>query len=85
MADCCGHYTNDFANSPAPDARSLMRSRYRAFVLERSDYLLAMWHTRTRQADVAVDFCTKWLCLQVCSYFAVDADHAQVEFVARYA
>uniref|UniRef100_UPI00286B9F96 YchJ family metal-binding protein n=1 Tax=Polaromonas sp. TaxID=1869339 RepID=UPI00286B9F96 len=37
---CCGRYLDDFAGTPAPDAESLMRSRYSAFVLGRSDYLL---------------------------------------------
>jgi SEC-C motif-containing protein len=32
---CCGRYLDDFENTPAPDAESLMRSRYSAFVLER--------------------------------------------------
>ena len=34
---CCGRYIDDFAGTPAPDAESLMRSRYSAFVLERAD------------------------------------------------
>ena len=39
FAKCCGPYLDDFENSPAPDAESLMRSRYSAFVLGRIDYL----------------------------------------------
>ena len=84
LADCCGRYINDFANTPAPDAQSLMRSRYSAFVMERSDYLLATWHTRTRPPAVEPDVGTRWLGLQVRSYSAIDANHAQVEFVAQY-
>ena len=38
--------------APAPDAESLMRSRYTAFVRERADYLLATWHASTRPASI---------------------------------
>ena len=61
-----------------------MRSRYSAFVLGRSDYLMATWHTSTRPTDVAQDDTTKWLGLEVRSHIVIDADHAEVEFVARY-
>jgi SEC-C motif-containing protein len=50
FAACCGPYLND----NIPDAESLMRSRYSAFVLERANYLLATWHASTRPA--ALDF-----------------------------
>jgi SEC-C motif-containing protein len=61
-----------------------MRSRYTAFVLERSDYLRATWHASRRPADVAPDAGTRWLGLEVRRQVAVDAAHAEVEFVARY-
>ena len=61
-----------------------MCSRYSAFVLGRSDYLMATWHASTRPADVSQDEATKWLGLQVRRHVVIDADHAQVEFVARY-
>ena len=84
FAACCARYLNDFDNTPAPDAQSLMRSRYSAFVLKRADYLLATWHASTRPADVSPDDGTKWLGLEVRRHTVVAADHAQVEFVARY-
>lgn len=40
---CCAPYLADWAGHPAPDAESLMRSRYSAFVLLREDYLRATW------------------------------------------
>ena len=83
-ADCCGRYLDDFDNLPAPDAESLMRSRYSAFVLGREAYLRATWHVRQRPDDVAPDPGTKWLGLDVRRHALVDADHAEVEFVARY-
>ena len=81
---CCGRYLNDFAATPAPDAESLMRSRYSAFVLGHLDYLLATWDASTRPADLTLDASAKWLGLEVRSHRAIDADHAEVEFVARY-
>ena len=84
FADCCCTYLNHFENTPAPDAQSLMRSRYSAFVLNRSDYLKATWHASTRPTEVAQDDATKWLGLAVRGHVVIDADHAQVEFVARY-
>ena len=69
---------------PEPDAETLMRSRYSAFVLGRRDYLLATWHASTRPANLMLDPAAKWLGLEVRSHTAQDADHAEVEFVARY-
>ncbi len=84
FAACCARYLDDFDNTPAPDAQSLMRSRYSAFVLVRHDYLKATWHASTRPADVTQDDGTKWLGLEVRRCILIDADNAQVEFVARY-
>lgn len=61
-----------------------MRSRYSAFVLKRADYLTATWHASTRPMDVSPDDGTQWLGLDVRCHTVVDAEHAQVEFVARY-
>ena len=83
FAACCARYLNDFENTPAPDAESLMRSRYCAFVLNRFDYLKATWHADTRPTDVGQGDGTKWLGLEVRRHVLMDADHAQVEFVAR--
>ncbi len=62
-----------------------MRSRYSAYVLKLELYLLASWHTSTRPAtlDLAADN-TKWLALEVKKQLGESADHATVEFVARY-
>ncbi|CAN7231142.1 YchJ family metal-binding protein [Variovorax sp. LjRoot290] len=82
-AQCCGRYLDDFERTPATDAESLMRSRYTAFVLERADYLLATWHVSTRPATLGFEPGVKWLGLEVRSRSVLDADHAEVEFVAR--
>ena len=80
---CCGRYLDDFAGTPAPDAESLMRSRYSAFALERPDYLLATWYTGKRPSKVSFDAGARWLGLEVRDFRVIDADHAEVEFVAR--
>ena len=84
FSDCCGLYLNERTATPAPDAETLMRSRYSAFVLGRADYLLATWHASTRPANLTLDPAAKWLGLELRSRRALDADHAEVEFVARY-
>ena len=82
-AACCGRYLEDFDGTPAPDAESLMRSRYTAFVLRRADYLLATWHVQHRPEALDLEAGTKWLGLEVREHRRVDDDHAEVEFVAR--
>lgn len=82
-AQCCGRYVEDLAGTPAPDAESLMRSRYSAFVRERADYLLATWHASKRPSQITFDPGVKWLGLAVRDFKVIDADHAEVEFVAR--
>lgn len=80
-ADCCGRW---HAGTPAPDAERLMRSRYSAFVLQRSQYLLDTWHPRTRPATLELDEPgLKWLGLEVRSHRVTGPDTAEVEFVAR--
>jgi SEC-C motif-containing protein len=82
-AMCCGRYLDDFDNTPAPDAESLMRSRYTAFVLEREAYLLATWDPARRPAAIEFEPGVKWLGLDIRSRSVLDAEHAEVEFVAR--
>ncbi|HEY1231060.1 MAG TPA: YchJ family metal-binding protein [Ramlibacter sp.] len=77
---CCGPF---LAGAPAPDAESLMRSRYSAFVLEDAAYLLATWHPSTRPPAIEFEPGLKWLGLEVREHRPTDATHAEVEFVAR--
>jgi SEC-C motif-containing protein len=68
----------------APDAESLMRSRYSAYVLGLNDYLLATWHVSTRPATLeASQTGLKWLGLEVRRAWQVNPELAYVEFVAR--
>ncbi|RQO57379.1 hypothetical protein DBR47_16295 [Paucibacter sp. KBW04] len=84
---CCAPLHQAFANSgqlTAPDAESLMRSRYSAYTLDLLDYLLASWHPDTRPSSLAPNEPgLRWLGLQVKKHVQQDAEHAQVEFVAR--
>jgi SEC-C motif domain protein len=80
-AACCGPYLE--AGLTAPDAQSLMRSRYSAFVLEKADYLLSTWHSSQRPTTLDFEPSVKWLGLQVQNHTVVDATHAEVTFVAR--
>ena len=83
-AACCGRYIDHFSDTPAPDAESLMRSRYSAFVLQRADYLLATWHAPQRPPSVDFDPGARWLGLEVRAARATGDDTAEVEFVARH-
>jgi SEC-C motif-containing protein len=82
--ECCQRYLDHFDSTPAPDAESLMRSRYSAFVLQRSGYLLNTWDPSHRPAEVDFDANTKWLGLEVKAHRTINLGHAEVEFVARY-
>ena len=60
-----------------------MRSRYSAYVLGLTDYLLATWHTSTRPASLEPQPPgLKWLGLDVRRHEQRDDEHASVEFVA---
>lgn len=63
-----------------------MRSRYSAYVLGRESWLLDTWHPATRPAtlSLSIEPRPKWLGLEVRRREEQDADHATVEFVARY-
>jgi SEC-C motif domain protein len=78
-AACCRRWHE---GAPAPTAEALMRARYSAYVLERSDYLLATWHPRTRPAALQLQPGLAWLGLQVRRQQEEGAQ-AIVEFVAR--
>ena len=81
---CCGRWHAGPAHLQAPDAEVLMRSRYSAYVLGLTDYLLETWHPSTRPAEALEhDPAVRWLGLEVRRHGATDADHATVEFVAR--
>ena len=68
----------------APDAASLMRSRYSAFVRDDLDYLLATWHSSTRPQSLEPNpEGLQWLGLDVRRHERISETEAVVEFVAR--
>jgi SEC-C motif-containing protein len=74
---CCGLY---HAGQAAPDAESLMRSRYSAFVRGDVPYLMATWHSSQRPAELKLE----WLGLEIKQHRVTGAETAEVEFVARF-
>lgn len=68
-----------------PDAVSLMRSRYTAYVLENEEYLRLTWAEENRPSGVIIEKKqpTKWIGLKILR----DQEHedrATVEFIASY-
>jgi SEC-C motif-containing protein len=84
---CCGRYHAGPQALQAPDAESLMRSRYSAFVLNVSAYLLDTWHPSTRPALIEPpEPGLRWLGLDVKRVEPGEQgepDRGVVEFVAR--
>jgi len=79
--NCCGRWLEGAALPP--DAESLMRSRYSAFVLERAAYLLQSWAASHRPASIEFEPGVKWLGLEVRQHRHTGEATAEVEFVAR--
>lgn len=77
--DCCGRFHDGVL---APDALSLMKSRYSAFVYKRADYLLKTWHESTRPQQLDLTDPIKWLGLDIVS-FDTEGSQATVSFIAR--
>lgn len=65
-----------------------MRSRYSAYALGLSAYLIETWHASTRPATLDLAEMpgqrTIWLGLSVNNHRVIDERHAEVEFIARY-
>lgn len=81
---CCGRYIDEHEPSLFQGgAVVLMRSRYSAFVLRRTEYLLGTWHSTTRPQELLLDASDRWLGLDVRSHQQNDVS-ATVDFVARY-
>ncbi len=69
----------------AKTAEALMRSRYTAYVVRDSAYLLATWHPSTRPSDLNLDPEQRWLGLKIMPEQTAGVEtHCQVEFIARY-
>ena len=84
LAACCGPL--HLGQRAATTAEALMRSRYSAYTLGLTGYLLATWHPSTRPAelDLAAPPIPRWIGLTVREQRSTGPDSAEVEFVARY-
>ena len=82
-AGCCGRLHQGEA---ATSAEQLMRSRYSAIALGRSDYLLRTWHPRTRPSRLDFSHGPDWVGLTVVA--TADGREGdtvgEVEFEASY-
>ena len=82
-AACCGPLHD---GAPAATAEALMRSRYTAYALGRTDHVFRTWHPRTRPDDLAPDPGVTWTGLEVLATEAggPDDDRGVVEFRAHF-
>lgn len=81
-ATCCGPF---HAGERLPEtAEALMRSRYSAYVMQRTDYLLDTWDPASCPAELDDAASPQWLGLKIVAHTPIDASRAEVEFVARY-
>ncbi|MER7442630.1 YchJ family protein [Micromonospora avicenniae] len=60
---CCGPLHRGEAD--APTAEALMRSRFSAFAVGDTGYLLRSWHERTRPSRLDLDPGRRWLRLEI--------------------
>jgi SEC-C motif-containing protein len=81
---CCGRFHRGEAE--AATAEQLMRSRYCAFALLDTNYLLRTWHPRTAPAELELDPGMQWRRLDILSTSRggpLDTE-GMVEFKAYY-
>ncbi len=83
---CCQPYHE---GESVPTAEALMRSRFSAFALNLSDYLLTSWHSKTRPDSIEDQTDVQWFYLKIVTTdFELDPTTAQrtdyVTFEARY-
>ena len=82
-AACCGPVHE---GEPAATAERLMRSRYSAYALGRTEHVARTWHPRTRPDDLAPPPDLTWSGLRVLRTVAggPDDDSGTVEFEAGF-
>ena len=82
--ECCGRFHAGEIPDTAPQ---LMRSRYSAYVLRLTDYLLATWHpdTRPESLELPPPEELRWVGLDIRSQrLGGNGRRARVEFIARF-
>ncbi|MGW1346494.1 YchJ family protein [Kribbella sp. NPDC002412] len=82
-ADCCGPLHD---GGTATTAEQLMRSRYSAFVVGDTAYLLRTWSAATRPAELQLDEDIRWTGLEILGTTDGSPFHTAgtVEFRASY-
>ncbi|MEV5962450.1 YchJ family metal-binding protein [Kribbella sp. NPDC051952] len=83
--DCCGSLHE--GHTSATTAEQLMRSRYTAFVVGDTAYLLRTWHSTTRPPKLRLSDNIRWTGLEILGSTGGSAFHSDgtVEFRASYA
>ncbi|AOS63746.1 YchJ family protein [Actinoalloteichus hymeniacidonis] len=84
FADCCAPLHE--GRRRAATAEQLMRSRYSAFAVGDTEYLLASWHPTTRPRELSLDPRQSWIRLDILGRTGgtpFDTE-ATVHFRARY-
>jgi SEC-C motif-containing protein len=83
-ADCCGRFHR--GDQHAPTAERLMRSRYCAFAVGESGYLLDTWHPDTRPKRLRLDPAQEWTQLEILGHTggSLLQNEGTVEFRAHY-
>ncbi|GHG52620.1 YchJ family protein [Streptomyces griseocarneus] len=81
--ECCGAL--HAGRATAPTAERLMRSRYSAFAVDDTAYLLRTWHSTTRPPRLALDPGIRWTGLEILATAGGSAFHTEgtVEFRAH--
>ncbi|GHF59171.1 UPF0225 protein [Streptomyces mashuensis] len=81
--ECCGAL--HAGRATAPTAERLMRSRYSAFVVGDTAYLMRTWHSSTRPPALELDPAVRWTGLEVLATSGGTAFHTEgtVEFRAH--
>ena len=86
FSQCCQPFLDAEQPMLPETAEQLMRSRYTAYVLKNSDYLLNTWHPEHRPASLNLDNKNQWIGLNILKTISGGKDDldGQVHFVARF-
>ena len=81
--DCCRPYHE---GKLCPNALTLMRSRYSAYVLKKETYLRQSWHPITCPSQILDQENRKihWVGLEILGFEVLSTQEARVEFIARF-
>ncbi|QAV69350.1 hypothetical protein ESZ53_02175 [Salinibacterium sp. UTAS2018] len=82
--DCCSRFHR--GEALAPTAERLMRSRYSAYALGETEYLLKTWHPSTRPVTLELDTNVRWFRLDIVARTggSMFDSRGTVEFRAHY-